>query len=67
MADKYEKTTAQILIRYQLQRGHVVIPKTVTTERIISNIEVFDFELTDDDVAEISSLDRNERACPLDG
>lgn len=66
IAKKYKKTPAQVLIRYQIQRGHIVIPKSVTKGRIISNIEVFDFELTADDVKTLNSLDCNGRICPMD-
>lgn len=65
IAKKYNKTSAQILIRYQIQRGHVVIPKSVTKDRIISNFQVFDFELTGDDMALIDSFDCNGRICPM--
>lgn len=67
LAKKYNKTSAQILIRYQLQRGHAVIPKSVTKERIISNAQVFDFELTADDLALINSFECNGRICPMSG
>ncbi|KAJ6645319.1 Aldo-keto reductase family 1 member B10 [Pseudolycoriella hygida] len=65
LTTKYKKNAAQILIRYQIQRGHVVIPKSVTKSRIISNFDVFDFSLTDDDVAVLDSFDCNGRICPL--
>ncbi|XP_049289805.1 aldo-keto reductase family 1 member B1-like [Anopheles funestus] len=65
LAKKYSKTPAQILIRYQIQRGHVVIPKSVTKSRIASNFEVFDFELTKDDVALIDTFDCNGRLVPI--
>ncbi|XP_058832562.1 aldo-keto reductase family 1 member B1-like [Topomyia yanbarensis] len=62
---KYDKTAAQILIRYQIQRGHVVIPKSVCIFRIQSNIDVFDFELTEDEMKHITSFDRNGRLVPI--
>ena len=56
-----------MLIRYQIQRNHVVIPKSVSKGRIASNFEVFDFELSAADVAAITALDRNVRYCPMTG
>lgn len=66
IANKYNKTAAQVLIRYQIERGIIVIPKSVTKERIISNAGVFDFKLSDDDIAVIDSFDRNYRFCSLE-
>ncbi|XP_058467132.1 aldo-keto reductase family 1 member B1-like, partial [Malaya genurostris] len=65
IAKKYNKTPAQILIRYQIQRGHVVIPKSVTKARIQSNFDVFNFELTQDDLNLITSFDCNGRLVPI--
>ena len=65
IAAKYNKTTAQILIRYQIERGHIVIPKSITKSRIISNISVFDFTLTHKDVKDIDSFNCNGRLFPL--
>lgn len=67
MADKYNKSTAQILIRYQIENGVIVIPKSVTKSRIISNFEVFDFKLTKDEVTLIDSFNINERLVPMSG
>lgn len=67
IAKKFNKTTAQIVIRYQIQRGHAVIPKSVTKNRIASNFEVFDFELNDEDMAQIDSFECNGRICPMAG
>jgi 2,5-diketo-D-gluconate reductase A len=64
LADKYGKTPAQVVIRWHLQLGNVVIPKSVTPERIRQNLDVFDFELADDDIAAISGLDRGGRTGP---
>jgi 2,5-diketo-D-gluconate reductase A len=64
LAEKYGKTPAQIVIRWHLQLGNVVIPKSVTPARIKENIDVFDFELADDDVTSISELNRDERTGP---
>lgn len=64
IAEKHGKEPAQILIRYQIQLGHVVIPKSVTKSRIASNFDVFSFELDGDDMKQLASLERNERICP---
>lgn len=57
ISEKYGKSPAQVVIRYQIDRGHVVIPKTVTPSRLVENFGVFDFQLTSDDIAYIDSLD----------
>ena len=61
---KYGKTPVQVVIRWNLQKGVVVIPKSVHRERIIANADVFDFELSNDEIAKINALDRNERTGP---
>jgi 2,5-diketo-D-gluconate reductase A len=64
LAQKYAKTPAQLVIRWHLQLGNIVIPKSVTPSRIAENIAVFDFELADDDVDAITALNRDERTGP---
>jgi diketogulonate reductase-like aldo/keto reductase len=59
IAQSHGKSPAQILIRWSVQRGIVVIPKSVTPERIQENSAVFDFELSKDDMEVIAALDRN--------
>ena len=59
-----EKTPAQVILRWHLQIGNVVIPKSVTPERIRENIEIFDFELSEDDLAAIARLDAGKRTGP---
>lgn len=57
IAKKYGKTVGQVLLRWNIQRGVVVIPKSTHVERIIENIDIFDFELNEDEMKQISSLD----------
>lgn len=61
LAEKYGKTPAQIVLRWHIQLGVIVIPKSVHRERIVSNADVFDFELTPEEMAEIEGLDENHR------
>ncbi|MFS4415383.1 aldo/keto reductase [Maribacter sp. 2307ULW6-5] len=61
LAEKYGRSIAQIILRWNLQKGVATIPKTVHRERMISNAAVFDFELTTDDMAFLDGQDRNER------
>jgi diketogulonate reductase-like aldo/keto reductase len=58
VAKKYERTTAQILIRYALQKGWVPLPKSDTPERIVANANVFDFEIGEEDMAVLNALDQ---------
>lgn len=57
---KYGKTTAQIMIRWQLERGIVCLAKSASEKRMLQNFDVFDFSLTDEDMAAIKTIDRNE-------
>ena len=58
---KYNKTPAQIALRWAIQRGTVVIPKTVNPERMVQNSQIFDFSLNDQEIKSISALNKNER------
>lgn len=58
---KYGKTAAQVMLRWDLQCGVVTIPKSVTEERIIANGQIFDFELSEEDVRTIDSMNKNQR------
>lgn len=61
VADKHGKTTAQIMIRWCIELGFVVLPKSVSKDRIQQNIDVFDFVLDSDDMAKLKTLDRDFR------
>ena len=59
---KYGKTVAQVILRWHLQRGIVIIPKSVHYERMVENFNVFDFELSADDMEKIATLDKEQSA-----
>lgn len=61
IAAKYGKSPAQVILRWDLQNGIVTIPKSVTPERIRANTELYDFELTAEDIEQINSLNENKR------
>lgn len=63
LAEKYNKTPGHILLKFQAQRGIIVIPKSVSIDRIKSNIQIFDFEMTAAEISELESLDRGYRTC----
>lgn len=64
LASKYGKAPAQIMLRWHVQLGNVVIPKTVTPSRMAENLALFDFELADDDLKVIAELDDGGRVGP---
>ncbi len=61
IASKYGKTPVQVVLRWDIQKGVVTIPKSVKPERIVSNADIFDFELSAEDMAKIDALDNNNR------
>lgn len=62
IGEKYCKTPAQVMLRWHIQRGVVVIPKSTHAERMEENFSIFDFELSDDDMAAIAALDTKQSA-----
>jgi 2,5-diketo-D-gluconate reductase A len=66
IGSRYGKTPAQVILRWHVQQGLVPIPKSGNAERLRQNLEVFDFELGDDDLAQIDSLDSGTRLGGLD-
>ncbi|MGH3794773.1 MAG: aldo/keto reductase [Pseudonocardiaceae bacterium] len=64
LAEKYGVTPAQVVLRWHLQMGHIVIPKSVTPQRIRENLDVFGFELAHDDLAAIADLETDRRIGP---
>jgi 2,5-diketo-D-gluconate reductase A len=64
IAERHGKTPAQAILRWHIQLGNVVIPKSVTPERIRENLNLFDFELSDEEMTAIAGLDRGERIGP---
>lgn len=61
LAEQYNKTPAQIILRWHIQRDVIVIPKSVTPSRIKANIELFNFALTNEDMQRITTLNKNKR------
>ncbi len=64
IAERVGRTPAQVVLRWHVQRGDIVFPKSVTLKRIQDNFALFDFELTEGDIGEISALNRDERTGP---
>ncbi len=64
LASKYDKTPAQIVLRYDVQHNVVTIPKTMTATRMVENLDVFDFTLTDGEMAQLDALNDGLRCGP---
>jgi len=64
VAERYSRTPAQVVLRWHVQRGDVVFPKSVNRERMQQNFELFDFDLDGDAMGDLSALDRGERTGP---
>ncbi|EHR50545.1 aldo/keto reductase, diketogulonate reductase [Saccharomonospora marina XMU15] len=64
LARKHGKTPAQVVLRWHVELGHVVIPKSVTPKRIVENIDIFDFELDEQDMSAMATLDHGHRTGP---
>ena len=64
IADKHKKSPAQVILRWDLQNEVVTIPKSIKEHRIIENADIFDFELSSDDMDRLNSLNKNERVGP---
>ena len=64
LAEKYGKTPAQVVLRWHIQLGNIVFPKSMKPERMRENLDVFDFELSNDDMDAVAALDRHERTGP---
>ena len=64
IASKYNKTPAQIVLRWHIQRNVIVIPKSIHRERVLSNVNIFDFELTSQEMEIINGMNQNIRVGP---
>jgi 2,5-diketo-D-gluconate reductase A len=64
IANDHDKTPAQVVLRWHVQRGDIVFPKSVTRERVEENFDIFDFELSQSEIGFISALNKDERTGP---
>lgn len=61
MAKKYKRTARQILLRYQIEKGHVAVPEVHNKSDLMSNLDVFKFEISKSDIAAMDKLDRKKK------
>ena len=66
VAKKYNKTPAQVLLRWGVQRGTAVIPKSTKDERLVENAALFDFNISNDEMDQINNLNKNKRYADID-
>ena len=64
IAERTTRRTAQVVLRWHIELGNVVFPKSMTAERMSENIDIFDFELSADEMEQLEALDRGERTGP---
>ncbi|MEZ5374133.1 MAG: aldo/keto reductase [Microthrixaceae bacterium] len=64
IGETHHKSAAQVALRWHIQRGDIIFPKTTTPERLTENFEIFDFELSDDEMSRVTGLDRGQRNGP---
>ncbi len=64
IATTHDKSTAQVVLRWHMQLGNIIFPKSVTPERIRENMEIFDFELSDEEMESIAGMDKAQRLGP---
>jgi 2,5-diketo-D-gluconate reductase A len=69
LAERYNKSVVQVVLRWHIQEGLIVFPKTSHTERLAENLAIFDFEISREDMDEIRGFDAGQRigAAPADG
>ena len=63
IAQKHHKTASQVILRYLIDIGVVPIPKSFNRDRILNNVRIFDFKLSENEVEQMNGLNRNERIC----
>nr|WP_020376776.1 aldo/keto reductase [Candidatus Microthrix parvicella] len=64
IGEAHDKTAAQVALRRHIQRGDIIFPKSTTASGVEENFNIFDFELTDDEMARVTGLDRGQRNGP---